>query len=176
MWWGRGKVSYTTSGSVSLGQLLGMQLDFSFQKCFPGLWPSESMSKNLPLGSWSRHAGTQSRKIIITCIEIAKMWRQSKYPSVGEWLSFSGGSVVKNLPAKQETRVRSLGWEDPLEKEIATHCRILGWEIPRPGKSQLPRIASWPHPFLSLSSEVSSFISVCFGSCYLSREQQFVWE
>ena len=31
------KVSYTTSGSVSLGQLLGMQLDFSFQKCFPGL-------------------------------------------------------------------------------------------------------------------------------------------
>ena len=46
-------------------------------------------------------------------------------------MSFSGGSAVKNLPAKQETRVRSLGWEDPLEKEIATHCRILGWEIPR---------------------------------------------
>ena len=32
-----------------------------------------------------------------------------------------GGSVVKNLPAKQETQVPSLGWEDPLEKEMATH-------------------------------------------------------
>ena len=38
--------------------------------------------------------------------------------------------MVKNLPAKQETWVRSLGWEDPLEKEIATHCSILGWEVP----------------------------------------------
>ena len=32
---------------------------------------------------------------------------------------------VKNLPAVQETRVRSLGWEDPLEKEMATHSSIL---------------------------------------------------
>ena len=41
-----------------------------------------------------------------------------------------GGSVVKNLPAKQETWVLSLGWEDPLEKEMATHSSILTWEIP----------------------------------------------
>ena len=39
--------------------------------------------------------------------------------------------MVKNLPAMQETRVRSLGWEDPLEKCIATHCSILAWKIPR---------------------------------------------
>ena len=38
--------------------------------------------------------------------------------------------MVKNLPAVQETWVRSLGWEDPLEKEIATHSSILVWEIP----------------------------------------------
>ena len=38
--------------------------------------------------------------------------------------------TVKNLPAMQETRVQSLGWEDPLEKEMATHSRILAWEIP----------------------------------------------
>ena len=40
---------------------------------------------------------------------------------------------VKNLPAMQETRktqVRSLGWEDPLEKRMATHSSILAWEIP----------------------------------------------
>ena len=36
----------------------------------------------------------------------------------------------KNLPAVQETRVRSLGWEDPLEKEMATHSSILAWKIP----------------------------------------------
>ena len=38
--------------------------------------------------------------------------------------------MVKNLPAKQETLVLSLGWEDPLEKEMATHASILAWEIP----------------------------------------------
>ena len=38
--------------------------------------------------------------------------------------------VVKNLPAMQETRVQSLGQEDPLEKGMATHSSILAWEIP----------------------------------------------
>ena len=38
--------------------------------------------------------------------------------------------MVKNLPAMQETRVRSLGGEDPLEKEMATHSSILAWRIP----------------------------------------------
>jgi len=38
--------------------------------------------------------------------------------------------VLKNLPAMQQTQVRSLGWEDPLEKEMATHSSILAWEIP----------------------------------------------
>ena len=37
--------------------------------------------------------------------------------------------TVKNLPAMQETRVLSLGWEDPLEKAMATHSRILAWRI-----------------------------------------------
>ena len=45
-------------------------------------------------------------------------------------LDFPGGSVVKNLPAMQETWVQSLGWEDPLEKEMATHSSILAWRIP----------------------------------------------
>ena len=38
--------------------------------------------------------------------------------------------MAKNPPAKQETRAPSLGWEDPLEKEMATHSSILAWEIP----------------------------------------------
>ena len=47
--------------------------------------------------------------------------------------------MIKNLPAKQETRVQSLGWEDPLKKGMATHSSILAWRIPRtekPGKLQ----------------------------------------
>ena len=38
--------------------------------------------------------------------------------------------VVKNLPAVQETSVRSLSWEDPLKKGMATHSSILAWRIP----------------------------------------------
>ena len=38
--------------------------------------------------------------------------------------------TVKNLPAMQKARVRSLGREDPLEKKMATHSSILAWEIP----------------------------------------------
>ena len=46
----------------------------------------------------------------------------------GKWASPVAQSV-KNLPAVQETRIRSLGWEDPLEKEMATHSSILAWKI-----------------------------------------------
>ena len=45
------------------------------------------------------------------------------------WASLAA-QLVKNLPAMQETRVRLLGWEDPLEKEMATHSSILAWRIP----------------------------------------------
>ena len=38
--------------------------------------------------------------------------------------------MVKNLPAMQKTQVRSLGWEDPLEKGMTTHFSILAWRIP----------------------------------------------
>ena len=43
---------------------------------------------------------------------------------------FLGSSVVKNLPAKQETQVQSLAWEDPLEEEMAANSSILAWRIP----------------------------------------------
>ena len=45
------------------------------------------------------------------------------------WASFVA-KLVKNLPAIQDTWVLSLGWEDPLEKEKATHSSILAWRIP----------------------------------------------
>ena len=61
-------------------------------------------------------------------------------------LSYMGASLVaqlvKNLPAMQETQVRSLGQEDPLEKEMATHSSNLAWKIPwteKPGRLQSMR-------------------------------------
>ena len=52
---------------------------------------------------------------------------------------FPVAQMVKNLPAVQETGVRSLGQEDPLEKGMATHSSILAWRIPwaeEPGRLQ----------------------------------------
>ena len=50
--------------------------------------------------------------------------------SIADRQGFSGSSAEKNQPAMQETWVQSLGWEDSLEKVVATHSNILGWEIP----------------------------------------------
>ena len=44
--------------------------------------------------------------------------------------AFFVAQLVKNLPAMRETRVRSLGWEDTLEKGKSTHSSILAWRIP----------------------------------------------
>ena len=45
-------------------------------------------------------------------------------------LDFPVAQMVKNLPAMQKTQVRSLGWEDLLEKGMTTHSSILAWRIP----------------------------------------------
>ena len=45
-------------------------------------------------------------------------------------MGFPDSSVVKNQPAVQETWVRSLGWEDPVEEGMATNSSILAWKIP----------------------------------------------
>ena len=45
-------------------------------------------------------------------------------------MGFRGGGLSNNLPAMQETQVKSLSWEDPLEKEMTTYSSILAWEIP----------------------------------------------
>ena len=54
--------------------------------------------------------------------------------------------MVKRVPAIRETRVRSLGWEDPLEKEMATCSSILAWRIPgteEPGRRPSMGSQSW---------------------------------
>ena len=69
--------------------------------------------------------------------------------------------MVKNLPAVQETGVRSLSREDALEKEMATHSSILAWEIPRTEGPEVEREIIIPHvrlrsSLLSLSHLYSS--------------------
>ena len=50
--------------------------------------------------------------------------------SFNDWVKdFSGDSVIKNLPAMQETWIQFLGLENPLEKAMATHSSVLAWEI-----------------------------------------------
>ena len=62
-------------------------------------------------------------------LRIGALLRNNLAP-VNKQLSFPGGSEIKSLPAMCETQVRSLGWEDLLEKEMATHSSILAWKIP----------------------------------------------
>ena len=70
-----------------------------------------------------------------------------KYVHTG--MNFSRGSVVKNLPAKQEMQVLSLGREEPLEKEMATHSSILPRESH--GQRSLAGHSPWGHKEIQLS-------------------------
>ena len=67
-------------------------------------------------------------------------WRCSAmWVPLGIFLGFPGGSAVKNSPAMQETQVQFLGWEDPMEEDMATHSSTLAGKIPwteEPGRLQ----------------------------------------
>ena len=74
--------------------------------------------------------------------------------------------MVKNLPAMLEMQVRSLGWEDPLEKGMATHSSVLAWRIPwteEPGWLQsmgLQRVRhDWARYCASYFPDISPFNS-----------------
>ena len=80
-------------------------------------------------------------------------------------LGFPGGLVVKNLPPVQEMRVQSLGQEDPMEKEMATHSSILAWAITwteEPGGLQSMGLQRVGHKLVTkhLNSEDES-LSLC---------------
>ena len=68
---------------------------------------------------------------------------------IGRWIFYQVAQLVKNLHATQKTWVRSLGWEDPLKKEMATHSSILAWQIPMDRKAWQATVhgiaKSWTH-------------------------------
>ena len=74
-------------------------------------------------------------------------WRSGRKIQIGKKASLVA-QTVKNPPAMQEIWVRSLGWEDPLEKGTATHSSILAWRSPwaeEPGELQPMRSQTVGH-------------------------------
>ena len=59
------------------------------------------------------------------CLRLLPLWKTDYVKEVS-----LVAQTVKNLPAMQETWARSLGWEDALEKGMATHSSVLAWRIP----------------------------------------------
>ena len=73
--------------------------------------------------------------------------------------------MVRNLPAVQETWVQSLGWEDPLEKGMATHSSILAWRIPQteePDRLQSMELQRVKHDSEGPTYTVVFWILICF--------------
>ena len=70
--------------------------------------------------------------------------------------------MVENLPAVQKTWVRSLVWEDPLEKEIAAHSSVLAWRIPgAPGRLQSMRLQRVKHDWVTNTFTFVLYFSFC---------------
>ena len=90
-------------------------------------------------------------------------WKQE-----GSSLYFLVAQMVKRPPAVRETRVQSLGWEDPLEKEMATHSNTLAWKIPwteEPGGLQSMGSQTVGHDWAtSVSLSLSHFTGLLWGS------------
>ena len=82
-------------------------------------------------------------RVAIIGTSLMVQWPRLCTPNAGDWVWSSTTSVVaqtvKCLPTMQETWVQSLGWEDLLQKEMATHSSIIAWKIPwmeEPGRLQ----------------------------------------
>ena len=88
--------------------------------------------------------------------------------------------MVKNLPARWKTQVQFLGWEDPLEKGMATHCTILAWRIPwtgEPGELQSMGSQRVGHDWLSdyYTHTHTHTHTRMYRSCYVSLFAAYLW-
>ena len=89
-----------------------LHFPFGFQKYFKGI-PSLCFLRNWPIVLFLVYQAPKG------LLQFSSMYKASLV-----------AQLVKNPTAMQETWAQSLGWEDPLEKGMATHCSILGWRIP----------------------------------------------
>ena len=111
----------------------------SLQSC-PALWPHGLQNARLPCLSPSLGVCPNSCSLSRWC-----------HPTISSSASLVP-QMVKNLLAKQETRVRSLGWEDLLEKGMAAYSSILAWRIPwteEPGGLQSMKLQRVRHNWVT---------------------------
>ena len=73
---------------------------------------------------------TTGKVIGLTIWTFLSKWRFLLFNMLPGFGASLVAQMVKNLPATQKTKVQSLGWEDPLEKEMVIHSSILAWRIP----------------------------------------------
>ena len=111
-------------------------------------------------------------------------WRETCFLSISFPMVYASlmAQLVKSLPAMWETWVQSLGWEDPLEKGIATHSSILAWRIPWtiPGgyEESDKRVVFFPFSFLwyiSQSSLLAKRAVQCGGRGWRVRFSIWLW-
>ena len=81
--------------------------------------------------------------------------------------------MVNNLPAMQETQVRSLDWEDPLEEEVAIHSSIPAGESH--GQRSLAGYSPWSHKELDMSEQLTLSLFFFFTSKILCGVSGFFW-
>ena len=105
-----------TAHGVSKSQSLSLVRLFATNTHFPDRSVGKESACNAGDPSWIPWSGRATGEGI-------------SYPLQYSWASLVA-QLVKNLPAMRETWVRSLGWEDSLEKGKATHSSILAWRIP----------------------------------------------
>ena len=133
-------------------------------------WKSTGGSKNLTSLKWkilSTPYNTSSKLLSVPCLQQHPLascgYIYSSFSPTFIWEQRRKASLVaqtvKRLSAMQETRVRSLGWEDPLEKEMAAHSGTVAWKTPwteEPGRLQSMGLQRVRHDWatsLSLSEE-----------------------
>ena len=119
----------------------------------------------------THNKSTQSRLMQVKPVEWPRDWYLSRV-----------AQTVKRLPTMRETRVRPMGQEDPLEKEMATHSNILAWRIPwieEPVGLQFMGLQKVGHDWvtsLSLSIETPGLLTVTWkGKSYLCRLFLKMW-
>ena len=84
--------------------------------------------------------------------------------------AFPVAQFVKNTPAMQDTCVRSLGWEDPLEKGPATHSSILAWTVPWTVWYQ--RVG---HDWVTFTPPVNMILSIFIAWWIMSKPKKYLW-
>ena len=110
-------------------------------------------------GVWGQRSGYQHGQLLVRALFLVSLNGREREKKTSYLLSliiraliplwgFSGGSVVKNMPANAGDLGSILGWEDPLEREMATHSSTLAWEIAwteEPGWTTVPGVAKSRH-------------------------------